>query len=85
VNTITVTGVAKVQEPRGALWAAKAAIALWQLLVRKRRERAVVDEMAHEIARVRALARHHMATDPGFASDLLAAADRHEAAQRAER
>jgi hypothetical protein len=83
MNTITVSGVAKVREPRGALWAAQAVIALWQLLARKRRERVAVDAMAQEIARVRALARHHMATDPGFAADLLAAADRHEAARDA--
>jgi hypothetical protein len=83
MNTITVSGVAKVREPRGALWAAQAVIALWQALARRRRERAAEDEGAREIERVRALARHHMRTDPGFAADLLAAADRHEAAQDA--
>jgi hypothetical protein len=78
MNTITVPGVAKVREPRGALWAARAVIAVWQALARKRRERATQDATAQEIERVRALARHHMSTDPGFAADLLAAADRHE-------
>jgi len=80
MNTITVPGVAKVREPRGALWAARAVLALWQALARQRRERAAQGAVAQEIERVRALARHHMATDPGFAADLLAAADRHESA-----
>lgn len=80
MNTITVPGVAKVREPRGAIWAARAVVALWQALARRRRERAVEDAAAREIEQVRALARHHMTTDPGFASDLLAAADRHESA-----
>lgn len=34
--------------------------------------------MAQEAADVRALALHYRRSDPGFASDLLAAADRHE-------
>jgi hypothetical protein len=80
MNTITVPGIAKVREPRGALWAARAAVALWEVLARKRSARAVEDAAAREIAQVRALARHHLATDPGFAADLLAAADRHESA-----
>ncbi len=80
MNTITVPGVAKVREPRGAQWAARAAFALWEVLGRKRRGRAVEEAAAREIEQVRALARHHQATDPGFAADLLAAADRHESA-----
>ena len=79
MTTITVSGVAKVNEPRGALWAARAASALWRALVRKPRELSAAEVSAQEVARVRALARHHMATDPGFAADLMAAADRHEA------
>jgi hypothetical protein len=78
MTTITVTGVAKVNEPRGAVWAARAASALWRVLVRKPRELSAAEVTAQEVARVRALARHHMATDPGFAADLMAAADRHE-------
>jgi hypothetical protein len=80
MNTITVPGLAKVREPRGALWAARAAFALWQVLAGKRRTLAAEDAALREIAQVRALARHHQATDPGFAGDLLAAADRHESA-----
>ncbi len=37
------------------------------------------DDAAHEAAAVRALAYRHLPTDPGFASDLFAAADRHQA------
>jgi hypothetical protein len=80
MNTITVPGAAKVRAPRGAQWAARAAIALWQALAHARRARAEQDTAAREVERVRALARHHKATAPGFAADLLAAADRHESA-----
>jgi len=78
MGTITVTGIAKVQPPRGALWAARAAAALARWLTRKPHEMAPAEAMAHEAAAVRALARRHMDTDPGFAADLFAAADRHE-------
>ena len=78
-HTITVTGIAKVNEPRGALWAGRAASALWRLLARTPHEPSAAEAAAREAAAVRAMARHHMATDPGFAADLLAAADRHEA------
>ncbi|HEU5295534.1 MAG TPA: hypothetical protein VFU71_12165 [Burkholderiaceae bacterium] len=78
MSTITVTGIAKVQAPRGALWAARAAAALGRWLTRKSRELSPADAMAHEAAAVRALARHHMDIDPSFAADLFAAADRHE-------
>jgi hypothetical protein len=79
MSTITVTGVPKVSTPRGALWAACAATALWQALSRKpQAPLSVAEEAAREAMLVRALAHHHMKTDPGFAADLLAAADRHE-------
>jgi len=80
MSTITVTGIAKVSEPRGALWAARAAAALGRLLARRPRERSPAESAAREAAMVRAMACHHMSTDPGFAADLMAAADRHEAA-----
>jgi hypothetical protein len=41
-------------------------------------------EAAIEAARVRELARQYATTDPGFAADLMAAADRHEV-QHADR
>jgi hypothetical protein len=86
MSSITVTGVATVKTPRGAVWAARGAAALWTALSRwladnPLRVRSAVVEAAVEAARVRALARRHAATDPGFAADLMAAADRHEAQQ----
>ena len=80
MSTITITGIAKVSEPRGALWAARAAAALGRLLARRPRELSPAEVAAREAEMVRALARHHMSTDPGFAADLMAAADRHQAA-----
>jgi hypothetical protein len=89
MSSITVTGVPTVQSPRGAIWAARAAVAVWSALSRWRADkplqvRSAVVEAAVEAARVRALARRHAHTDPGFAADLMAAADRHEA-QHADR
>ena len=78
LSTITVTGIGKVEPPRGALWAARAASALWRFLSRRPRVPTAAEMAAHEASMLRALARHHMATDPGFAADLMAAADRHE-------
>jgi len=88
MSSITVTGVATVKAPRGAIWAARGAAAIWAALSRwlaadRRRERSVALEAAIEAARVRAMARRHASTDPGFAADLMAAADRHEAQQSA--
>ncbi|HVQ04355.1 MAG TPA: hypothetical protein VMT14_12610 [Burkholderiaceae bacterium] len=85
--SITVTGVPTVPTPRGAIWAARGAVAAWRLfsgLLTARRNakqaaRAAL-QTARDAAHVRALARLHAPTDPGFASDLNAAADRHEAA-----
>jgi hypothetical protein len=86
MSSITVTGVPTVKAPRGAVWAARAAAALWAVLARwldGRKQQSVALEAAIEAARVRAMARRHAATDPGFAADLMAAADRHEAQQSA--
>jgi hypothetical protein len=83
MSTITVTGIAKVNEPRGAVWAARAASALWRFLARQPRALTAAEVAAREASTLRALARHHMATEPGFAADLMAAADRHEAANQA--
>jgi hypothetical protein len=83
MGTITVTGVGKVSQPRGASWAARAAMAFGHLLQRKPRELLPAEAASREAERVRAMARHHLATDPGFAADLMAAADRHEAAASA--
>ncbi|HTP71583.1 MAG TPA: hypothetical protein VML58_05130 [Burkholderiaceae bacterium] len=83
MSTITVTGIAKVDQPRGALWAARAASTLWRFVTRQPGERSAAEKAAHDAAMVRAMAREHLATDPGFAADLLAAADRHEVGARA--
>jgi len=83
--SITVTGVPTVQTPRGAIWAAQGAVATWRLfagILATRREAKQAARTALQTARdaayVRALANHHARTDPGFAADLMAAADRHE-------
>lgn len=82
MSTITVTGIARVSEPRGAVWAGRAASALWRFLARQPREFSAVETATREAAVLRAMARHHMASEPGFAADLLAAADRHEVASQ---
>jgi len=46
---------------------------------RQPRELTTAEAAAREAVLVRALARHHLCSDPGFAADLMAAADRHEA------
>jgi hypothetical protein len=82
MSSITVTGVATVKTPRGAVWAAHGAAAVWAALARwldGRKQHSVALDVAIEAARVRAMARRHAATDPGFAADLMAAADRHQA------
>ena len=81
----TVTGLPTVKTPRGAIWAARGAAAIWAALARwldgrkQQSEQSEAFDAAIEAARVRAMARRHAATDPGFAADLMAAADRHEA------
>jgi hypothetical protein len=80
MTTITVHPTAKVPTPRGAIWAAAGAVAILRLLHRwlDARDGAKLTQDADDVRRVRALARSYASTDPGFASDLLAAADRHE-------
>lgn len=89
MSSITVTGVQTINSPRGAVWAARAAAAAWMALSRWLADKptgveSVGEEAAIEAARVRELARQYTTTDPGFAADLMAAADRHEA-QHADR
>jgi len=71
-----------VVSPQGALWAAQAAVWLGRTLGRFGRSvcRAATPEqtVARDAAAVRALAESWRNTDPGFASDLHAAASRHE-------
>lgn len=76
-HTITVLSIPKPAVPRGALLAA--AVYRW-IAERHQAWRAARAERraADEAAAVRAMALHVQATDPGFAADLYAAADRHQ-------
>jgi hypothetical protein len=60
----------------GVFLTAKRALASLPMLFRHAPPR--VDSPAEEAQAVRGLARQYQRVDPGFASDLLAAADRHE-------
>lgn len=71
------------QAPRGAHWAAGAATAAWRLLSRLLGPSAPVEmSPIAEAASVRLLAYEFLESDPGFAADLFAAADRHEVLYR---
>ena len=76
MTTFTVNGTPTIREPRGAAWAAQAAAALLRLFAQRRTMRPAPPIV--EAAQVRALARAYLNSDPGFAADLFAAADRHE-------
>lgn len=78
MNTVTINVPANVSAPRGAAWAARAAAALSQALAKWTAARVQPEPTMGEAAHVRALARSYMSSDPGFAADLFAAADRHE-------
>jgi hypothetical protein len=78
MTTVTVNVARKVEAPRGAIWAAQAAVAVLRAIANWAARRAPVSAPIAEAARVRALARLHLNSDPGFAADLFAAADRHE-------
>ena len=54
--------------------------AFWAALLQRKLAAAKVLTPSEEAARVRALASTYVKTDPGFATDLFAAADRHEGA-----
>ncbi|HVO05993.1 MAG TPA: hypothetical protein VMT83_04335 [Burkholderiaceae bacterium] len=82
-STVTVRRIGKVDGPRRPDLTARLAAALKGLLSRKPRESSAGEATAKEAAMVRAMAHRHMSTDPGFAADLMAAADRHEAAANA--
>lgn len=73
-TTLKIVGTPRVAEPRGARWAA----ALWQAAAEWLGAAPKALTRAQEAAQVREMARQLQATDPGFAADLYAAADRHE-------
>lgn len=81
MTTVTVNVASKVQPPRGAAWAARAAAALLRTIAQWSAPRAPTP--ISEAAQVRALARTYLNSDPAFAADLFAAADRHECTNRA--
>jgi len=76
-STMQVFSVRAVAMPTGSRIAAAAFVALSRMFDRLMTPR--VKSPAEEAADVRELARRVSATDPGFSSDLYAAAARHEA------
>lgn len=79
MTSLSIYSSMNTQAPRGALWAANAAVGLWRAVSRWAGKPAAEPSPAAEAAEVRELARQFIKTDPGFAADLYAAADRHEA------
>lgn len=78
-TTLKVVGLPKVIPQRGSRWSAALFVGAWQGIARlfaAATPRAL--SRAEEAAEVREMARRLQGTDPGFAADLLAAADRHE-------
>jgi hypothetical protein len=80
MTTVSVYAHALARTPRGSLWAANAALSAWGWLSRLfgRQTQSTAPSPTEEAAAVRALACEFMTSDPGFAADLFAAADRHE-------
>jgi hypothetical protein len=78
MTTVTIQVAQRIQAPRGATWAARAAVSLVRAIADWRARRAPAAPSIAEAAEVRALARSYLNSDPGFAADLFAAADRHE-------
>ena len=78
MTTVTVNTAGNVEAPRGAAWAAQAAAALLRGIANWAAPRTPTSAPIVEAAQVRALARLYLNSDPGFAADLFAAADRHE-------
>lgn len=74
-STVSVLHIATPAMPRGSALAAALFTAAANLF---RRTPAAAPTRAQEAASVRELARSLQFTDPGFAADLYAAADRHE-------
>lgn len=79
MSAVTTVQVAPVAVPRGAVWAAQAAVAVVDALHRLFTRRAAMPRSpAEEAEALRRYAMSFRTTDPGFAADLMAAADRHE-------
>jgi len=79
MTTVTTVHPAPVGIPRGSVWAAQAALALgdaWRRLFTLRTQ--APRTRSQEAEALRAYALSIRQSDPGFAADLYAAADRHE-------
>jgi hypothetical protein len=81
-TTLKVVTGPRAQEQRGARVGAQLFIAAWQAVAGLFAVAPRALSRAEEAAEVREMARGLYRTDPGFASDLLAAADRHEASAK---
>ncbi|MBK9136550.1 MAG: hypothetical protein IPM15_19950 [Betaproteobacteria bacterium] len=80
MSQITLHAPAPVVAPRGAEWGASAFYALLKLMNgvwKAGRAKTAAARRGREAAALRQLAARVAETDPGFASDLFAAADRH--------
>lgn len=81
MTTLTVNRTIPVSSPRGARWAAQVFSALLDWIenaARRNHERRQQTSRLTDAARVRSYAQDIASQDPRFASDLFAAADRHE-------
>jgi hypothetical protein len=87
MTTLTTRHPIAVATPRGADWAAAAWIAVSRLgmqlqgWAQQRGKHAAATGRVSEANRLRHVARGFMSSDPRFAADLFAAADRHERAE----
>ena len=87
MTTFTSHNPIAVTAPRAAAWAATAWIAMSRIgmrlmtQARQSSERAAIVGRVSEANRLRNVARGFMSSDPRFAADLFAAADRHERAE----
>lgn len=81
-TTFKVVSAPPVHEQRGARLGAQLFVSAWNAVASLFTSTPRVLSRAQEAAEVREMARHLQASDPGFASDLLAAADRHESAAK---
>lgn len=81
-TTLKIVGVPKAAPQRGSRWGAALFVAAWQGIAGLFAAAPRAPSRAEEAAEVREMARRLQGTDPGFAADLLAAADRHETTDR---
>lgn len=80
-TSLKIVGVPSASPQRGARWGAALFVAAWQGVAGLFSVRQRSATRAEEAAEVREMARHLASSDPGFAADLMAAADRHESGQ----